>query len=68
MPIQITRVGDLYEAEVSPPHGRFQFWRSPGPAAVEQLAKQLRTLGCHPTDIGDALNEADPEWKFRMHR
>jgi hypothetical protein len=66
MPIEITRSGNLYEAEVSPPHGRARFWKSPGPTTVEQLAKQLRERGCHPTDIADALNEADPEWRFRL--
>ena len=65
MPIKINRVGRLYEAEVSPPHGRGQPWRSPRPMEIDDLIAALLERGCHQTDIGDAFHEADPEWETR---
>jgi hypothetical protein len=32
---------------------------------VDDLIAALRDLGCHQTDIGDALDQADPEWQLR---
>jgi hypothetical protein len=29
---------------------------------ADALDRQLYEVGCHPTDIGDAFYEADPEW------
>lgn len=66
MPIQIDRVDDRYRARVTPPHGRGQQWETPDPLELEVLIAKLQSLGCHQTDIGDALNEADPEWEFRL--
>lgn len=65
MPIVITRVEDLYEAEVTPPHGGGRYWRSPQPMGIDDLIAALLERGCHQTDIGDALFEADPEWETR---
>jgi hypothetical protein len=65
MGIRIRRVGDLYEAEVTPPHGRGMPWNSEVPVPLDELIKQLRDRGCHQTDIGDAFYEADPEWLLR---
>jgi hypothetical protein len=62
MPIVVFRVADLYEAEVTPPHGRGQSWRSPCPQTIDALIASLEDLGCHQTDIGDALYLADPDW------
>jgi len=65
MAILIRRVGELYEAEVTPPHGGGQAWRSDAPTGQDELVARLRERGCHPTDIGDAFYEADPEWLLR---
>jgi hypothetical protein len=32
---------------------------------IDALVAALLALGCHQTDIGDALYEADPEWESR---
>jgi hypothetical protein len=65
MPIIIAREGDVYRAEVTPPHGDGREWRSPGPMDLDTLISVLRDLGCHQTDVGDALYEADPQWELR---
>ena len=64
MPIEIRRVGELYEATTTPPHSNV-VWSSPEPMTVDDLDKKLVELGCHPTDIGDAFYEADPDWVSR---
>ncbi len=58
MPIVIRRLGDLYEATVTPPHGSAEAWASPRPMTVNALIAALRQQGCHQTDIGDAFYEA----------
>lgn len=63
--IRIERVGNLYRAEVSPPHAGGSSWTTPKPMTVDDLIAALRDLGCHQTDIGDALYQADPEWQLR---
>lgn len=62
MPVVVVKIGDLYEAEVTPPHGRGRAWHSPGPQTLVALIASLEDLGCHETDIGDALYLADPDW------
>ena len=62
MAIVIVPTGDLYEATVSPPHGRGVQWMSPRPMTADSLVATLLELGCHQTDIGDAFHEADPGW------
>jgi hypothetical protein len=62
----VLRVEQKYEAEVSPPHGRGEYWRTDHPVSAEALIESLRELGCHQTDIGDAFYEADPEWVLRL--
>lgn len=61
MPIEIRRVGALYEAHVTPPHSDVE-WSTPEPMSVDDLDEKLFELGCHQTDIGDAFYEADPDW------
>jgi hypothetical protein len=61
VPIEIRRVGDLYQATVTPPHG-YGPWSTPEPMSVDDLDKKLFELGCHPTDIGDVFYEADANW------
>jgi hypothetical protein len=65
MPIEIRRVGYLYEASVTPPHGSGRPWSTPHPMSVDDLDRTLLEAGCHPTDIGDAFYEADPDWVKR---
>jgi hypothetical protein len=65
MPISVHRLGEgRYAAEVSPPHGA-QPWRTDG-MSQHELIDALQRLGCHQTDIGDALEEADPGWVKRQ--
>lgn len=61
MAILIARVGDLYEATVSPPHSDVA-WRSTTPMTADALVNALLDRGCHQTDIGDAFYAADPNW------
>lgn len=61
MAIRIYRVGELYTADVTPPHGDGSTWSTDHPLPLDELIPCPRTLGCHPTDIGDALHEADRE-------
>ena len=65
MPIVVTTVEDLYEVEVTPPHGDGRPWRSK-PLELRALIDALLARGCHPTDIGDALFAADPNWESRL--
>ena len=55
MPIEITKFGQRYLAEVTPPHGTGTSWTSLQPVNRDELIAQLRRLGCHETDIGDAF-------------
>lgn len=64
MAIEIRRVGDRYEATVTPPHSNVE-WSTPEPMTVDELDRKLFELGCHPTDVGDAFYEADPDWVER---
>ena len=64
MAIIIKRKDTLYEAHVTPPHGKQPFpWHTPAPLERSQLIKELVALGCHTTDIGDALDDADLAWE-----
>jgi hypothetical protein len=65
MAIAIKRVGSLYEATVTRPHGDGSDWTTPRPLTRDELVAALRERGCHQTDIGDAFYEADPEWLLR---
>jgi hypothetical protein len=62
--IKIRRVlPDRYEATLTPPHG---LWRTREPLPARELRRTLQGLGCHTTDISDALFEADPLWLNRL--
>ncbi len=65
MAITVRRVDGLYEAEVTPPHGRGNPWKTAAPMGRDELVDALLKRGCHQTDIGDAFYEADPEWLLR---
>ena len=59
MTIIIERVGNLYIAKLTPPRRDGPLWQSTEPMERRELIQKLFSLGCHQTDIGDALNEAD---------
>ena len=65
MAIIITRIGQHYSAEVTPPHGGGKPWSTSEPMSTDDLVDALRERGCHQTDIGDAFYDADPEWLTR---
>lgn len=61
--IKITRVGDLFQATVTPPNGRLGYWSTSEPLEAWDLIRKLRDeVGCHTTDITDALYDEDPFW------
>jgi len=65
MTIKATKLEDgLYAAEATPPHARSS-WKSQ-PMQLRQLIAELRALGCHPADIGDALYTVDRDWVKRL--
>jgi hypothetical protein len=65
MGISIRRVGELYEADITPPHGNGMPWSSAKPVPRDELIRVLLNHGCHQTDVGDAFYDADPEWLMR---
>ena len=61
MPITVHKHGDgRYQVAVSPPEG--SYWRSSSPVTAREIFEKLPGLGCHTTDISDALYGADPLW------
>jgi len=66
MPIKVKRMGSMYVASMTPPHGRGVPWTSPEPMSAEALVEKLEDLGCHTSDIGDAMFHADPLWLNRV--
>jgi hypothetical protein len=58
--LSVAKVGDRFTVEVSPPHSR-ESWRTTEPLSATDVLEKLSSLGCHSTDITDAL-EADPSW------
>ena len=60
MAISVTKHGDRYEVAVSPPQSAN--WQSSEPLTATQVLERLGALGCHSTDITDALYAADPAW------
>jgi hypothetical protein len=66
MPIKIRRNDGRYVVSVSPPHGGARYWSSPEPLTADEVVERLQDLGCHQTDIGDAMFEADPFWLNRL--
>jgi len=62
MAIVVVSRDGLYDVSVSPPHGAP--WAASGITATEVL-ERVSDLGCHSTDITDALYAADPSWPER---
>lgn len=61
MPITVHKHGEgRYQVAVSPPEG--SYWRSSSPVTAREIFEKLPGLGCHITDISDALYAADPLW------
>jgi len=62
MAMTIRKHGDgLYDVSVGPPDAP-NHWRSNRPLTVHEVFAKLTDLGCHTTDISDALYAADPFW------
>lgn len=62
MTLIIKKVAEnLYEAIVTPPHAK-KSWSTTAPLPGLSLTNELLRLGCHQTDIGDAMCEQDPKW------
>lgn len=59
--LRVEKVGDRFTVEASPPHSR-EGWRSAEPLSATDVLEKLSDLGCHSTDITDALYAADPYW------
>jgi hypothetical protein len=60
MTIRITKTDAGYQVAVTPPEA--PAWKSGHPLAATEVLEQLSTIGCHATDIADALYLADPGW------
>jgi hypothetical protein len=58
--IKVRRIERLYAVAVTPPHA--EAWQSTQPLTATEVLEALSALGCHSTDITDALFEADPAW------
>ena len=58
MPILIRKDGDLFRADVTPPHVE-QPWSTPVPVARPSLIEELFALGCEQSDVSEAFFEAD---------
>jgi hypothetical protein len=68
MAIRIWREGTLYRVAVTPPHGGGRYWSFSEPLPADEVVRRLQEMGCHQTDIGDAIREADPFWLNRMSK
>jgi hypothetical protein len=66
MPITISKIGDRYVAEVTPPHGGGIPWATDEPTSAQELVRALTDRGCHQTDIGDAFYAADDVWLHKI--
>lgn len=59
--LTVEKLGDRFAVEVSPPHSR-EPWCSTGPLSATEVLETLSNLGCHSTEVTDALYAADPSW------
>lgn len=50
-----------YHVTVTPPEAAR--WESEGALAATEVMERLHDLGCHQTDVMDALNVANPAWR-----
>lgn len=61
MAMEIKKVGNLFVAKTTPPHGKGVHWETKEPMDLDELIEKLLSRGCHQTDIGDVLYEIDPK-------
>ena len=59
--IDISPDGDLFVVSVSPPHG--EQWKSPRALTAWEVARELGERGCHSTEITDALDQTEVDWR-----
>ena len=62
MPIRITRVADGYLCVVTPWPRLDVSWCNDQPMTADELIQELVSRGLHQQDIGDAFQQADPDW------
>jgi len=66
MPIKLRRVRNRYTGSATPPDSD-QYWETTTALTAKKIIAELRRVGCHTTDITDALYEADPFWQNRLN-
>ena len=69
MGIRVQKISDdLYIAKVTLPDmpAVTNEWSTTEPLTGNQLCDALLELGCHQTDIGDALYEQDQNWVEKL--
>lgn len=59
MAIRVTRAGDKFDVEVTPPEGE---WQSSAPLTAHEAMTRLSLIGCHQTDAMDAMTESGADW------
>ena len=60
MAIDVQAIGDRFTVEVTPPHGD---WRSDELLSPTDVLRKLSAIGCHSTDITDALDASRADWR-----
>ena len=60
MTIDIHVVGNRFSVQVTPPDGE---WRSDDLRSPTDVLRKLSALGCHSTDITDALDASGADWR-----
>jgi hypothetical protein len=58
--IEVRAVGDHFVVTVTPPHGD---WQSGEPMSPTDVLEELAALGCHSTDVTDALDASGANWR-----
>jgi hypothetical protein len=66
MRIRVWRRDDLYDVLVTGAPGRVRPWRSGEPLTAVEVVTFLEEIGCHPSDVGAAMFDADPLWMERL--
>jgi hypothetical protein len=66
MSIRVWRRGGLDDVLVVPEAGRSTRYRSAEPLSAVEVLTRLGELGCHPSDVGEAMSAADPGWMARL--
>lgn len=60
--VNVKREDGGYTSSITSVDGRVTYWATSGPIGKSALVQELSALNRHPTEIGDALDEAD--WYF----